>query len=485
MRGKEYHELIEKAAECVQKEKFDGAIAIYRQLLAADPEDMGLRLKLANIHQIIGQESLAIKIYMSVLLFYQKKNQYQQAIAVCRLILAIDPLHIRAQQILMEMYIKVYGSLPAKTGETIMPAGAAASTSLYDEDLSMRWRAADTTGVELAHDSWNPVDIVFSHEDAIEMDFAASEDGALEELAVDITAEIESIAADSADVDVDVDAEEGGQDATDTAEMIASVELPDVPLFYGIGQEEWAKVVQQSKVVQFAPTDFILKEGEVGDSFFAIIKGCVQILKGESMKPVVRLGAGACFGEMALFGPRARRVSVVAIESTTLLEIDRSILKSLQRRFPGFRRAVRRNVRERLLDNSLATNPLFSPFSKEVHDSLRARFTSQEFIPYEIVIHRGEDVENLYLIVDGRAEILLETKEGRRHLIATLGMGEVFGETSLLIDSPSKVTIRAKGRLSTLCLPKDEFKSLVAQHPDIQHLIAEILESESDMPRPL
>ena len=167
------------------------------------------------------------------------------------------------------------------------------------------------------------------------------------------------------------------------------------------------------------------------------------------------------------FGPRDR------------FEIDKDKIRQLQNQFPEIRMTLKKYVRERLLDNLMVSCTLFSPFSDEEHDALKKRFERKEFIKLETVFKRGDDVNELYLIVDGRAEVLLDFPRRRRQLIRTMGIGEIFGEIPLLTNSPSKVTIRAKERLSTLCLPKENFRQLIVRHPKILSLVS-ALEDAAD-----
>lgn len=57
----------------------------------------------------------------------------------------------------------------------------------------------------------------------------------------------------------------------------------------------------------------IVKEGEVGDIFYMIDSGSVDVLiKSKGSDPVVRLGSGKFFGELALLSSDVRTASCVA-----------------------------------------------------------------------------------------------------------------------------------------------------------------------------
>lgn len=69
----------------------------------------------------------------------------------------------------------------------------------------------------------------------------------------------------------------------------------------------------------------IIKEGEPGKAAFIIAEGSVRVEKELNGEPVVlaELGVGATFGEMSLFDQKPRSATVVAVEQTTVWEVDR------------------------------------------------------------------------------------------------------------------------------------------------------------------
>lgn len=65
----------------------------------------------------------------------------------------------------------------------------------------------------------------------------------------------------------------------------------------------------------------IITEGEVGDRFYAIEDGEVQVSQGDDV--IGRLGPGASFGELALIRDIPRTASVVAVTNVVLHALDR------------------------------------------------------------------------------------------------------------------------------------------------------------------
>ena len=77
--------------------------------------------------------------------------------------------------------------------------------------------------------------------------------------------------------------------------------------------------------------------------------------------------------------------------------------------------------------------------------------------PGEIVYQAGDIPKEAYLILEGYVNI--ETKDGLK--LNRIGMGEIFGETSILLDLPRKVTAKVcTQKLVAKKIPKSYFTNL-------------------------
>ena len=77
--------------------------------------------------------------------------------------------------------------------------------------------------------------------------------------------------------------------------------------------------------------------------------------------------------------------------------------------------------------------------------------------PGEIVYQAGDIPKEAYLILEGYVNI--ETKDGLK--LNRLGMGEIFGETSILLDLPRTVTAKVcTQKLVAKKIPKSYFTNL-------------------------
>ena len=65
----------------------------------------------------------------------------------------------------------------------------------------------------------------------------------------------------------------------------------------------------------------------------------------------------------------------------------------------------------------------------------------------DVVVHQGDAADAVYFVVAGTASVQLNLPGERRHRLATMGPGTVFGELALLDDQPRTADVEADGAL--------------------------------------
>ena len=87
--------------------------------------------------------------------------------------------------------------------------------------------------------------------------------------------------------------------------------LKTLAFFRNFPENELWEVLKISKWRSFPADRVLIKEGDVGDSFFLLVAGSVKVMRGKRLLNV--LGAGDCFGEMSYLakrdGPRSATVT--------------------------------------------------------------------------------------------------------------------------------------------------------------------------------
>ena len=147
------------------------------------------------------------------------------------------------------------------------------------------------------------------------------------------------------------DASESFRTTMDEAYMSRGVTslLRRVPAFSELDEELLAALRAGAVLRTQAPGDVIVREGEVGKSFFLIRGGSVVVTKrvGDEARTVSYLSSGKYFGEMALLAGSHRNATVTAVTATELVCIERDVFTSTLARSPAASAALERAMRRR------------------------------------------------------------------------------------------------------------------------------------------
>ena len=88
------------------------------------------------------------------------------------------------------------------------------------------------------------------------------------------------------------------------------------------------------------------------------------------------------------------------------------------------------------------------------------------FEPGSRLMQQGDLADAAYLIIDGHAEVILETPNGPL-IVATVGVNEIVRVLGVLGNAPRAATVRAKDRLIALRISKEPFMRMVREFPTV------------------
>jgi CRP/FNR family cyclic AMP-dependent transcriptional regulator len=95
--------------------------------------------------------------------------------------------------------------------------------------------------------------------------------------------------------------------------------LAAVPLFEGLSKRHLRAIARCSRRVRYPALTRIVRKGDRGDAFYAILEGRARVTEVE-----VVLGPGDVFGELALLDGKPRSLTVEAETDVLALRIGRS-----------------------------------------------------------------------------------------------------------------------------------------------------------------
>jgi CRP-like cAMP-binding protein len=245
--------------------------------------------------------------------------------------------------------------------------------------------------------------------------------------------------------------------------------LAETPLFAGMPSDALQDLVANLQLISLETHEILFREGDVSDALYVIVEGEVSVQgAGPPRSELARLGPGAFLGEVALMTDQPRSATVVCTVPAELLRIDRYTLSRVLANHGDVLRAVLRFVRDRLVDRWMRTSPLFRPFNDAQRIELAAKFRFLEIDAGTVLLARGSRPDGLYIVLAG---VFLVVRDGAA--VAQLGPGDLIGETALLSGGSFKSDVVARGKGLALCLPAAVFREVIMTHPHVLEYIGE------------
>lgn len=92
--------------------------------------------------------------------------------------------------------------------------------------------------------------------------------------------------------------------------------------------------------------------------------------------------------------------------------------------------------------------------------------TVEQFQPGECIVRQGERGEEMYLILDGAADVVVRANESRKE-IGRLGQGDVFGEMTFVTGEPRTADVQAVAPTEVLRVDKASLERVRRRYPKI------------------
>lgn len=115
----------------------------------------------------------------------------------------------------------------------------------------------------------------------------------------------------------------------------------------------------------------------------------------------------------------------------------------------------------------LATVPLFSGLPPEELQQFAAITREKTYPKSSVILFEDDPGDSLFVIRDGRVKVVLVGEDGREVILGVLGVGEHFGELSLIDDQPRSAHVIAMEDSTLLVLRRDDFRRRVETSPTV------------------
>ena len=125
--------------------------------------------------------------------------------------------------------------------------------------------------------------------------------------------------------------------------------------------------------------------------------------------------------------------------------------------------------------NSLAQVSIFAGLDPDGLRELAAAARRRTFRAGEVIFHRDDPGQVLYVIRQGKVKIYITSPDGQEVSLAVFGPGEYFGELALLDGQPRSASAVAIEPAETFALQRNDFINAVMHHPRIAVQVMNVL----------
>jgi CRP/FNR family cyclic AMP-dependent transcriptional regulator len=119
--------------------------------------------------------------------------------------------------------------------------------------------------------------------------------------------------------------------------------------------------------------------------------------------------------------------------------------------------------------------PLFADLEDENIRELMTVARRRTFRAGEVIFHRDDPGQVLYVIKEGKVKICLISPDGQEMTLTVLGKGEYFGEFALLDGLPRSTDAIAMERVECYTLQRTDFHNAIMKNPKIAIQALEVL----------
>jgi CRP-like cAMP-binding protein len=130
---------------------------------------------------------------------------------------------------------------------------------------------------------------------------------------------------------------------------------------------------------------------------------------------------------------------------------------------------------------TLRSVPLFSKLPDAILGRMASRFKTEAVSLGNKLIAEGEDGNKFFIIAQGQVEVLSKGVHGSDLRVALLTEGEFFGETDLLSDKPSDITVRTTTPCVLATLSRKDLDTVLKEAPRLLEEFNKVLAEHEEL----
>lgn len=115
--------------------------------------------------------------------------------------------------------------------------------------------------------------------------------------------------------------------------------------------------------------------------------------------------------------------------------------------------------------------PLFTMITSDQSMLLSGAVGKRRYKRGETIVEQGEQAHALFLILAGRARVVMADRQSREVILATLRPGDYSGEMSLIDSEPHSASVVAEIQTDVLILGRLDFERCLRENTSMAHAV--------------
>ncbi|MBI5491493.1 MAG: cyclic nucleotide-binding domain-containing protein [Deltaproteobacteria bacterium] len=369
----------DRAESLFAKGRYREAIEAYEKIMPYGAKDPRIFLRLGDIARKAADARLAVGYYNEAAESFTKLGFIVKAIAVCKLIMNIDPAREDIQEKLAGLYKGQSNAEPPRhDGGVRVPRTPLFSDFTEEEFLAVvrkvrsrelppgeyLFREGDS-GDSIYMVAEGAVEVIGRAKDSASVRLASLGDGAVfgefgfflnSKRTTDVKGSARSTVLELTKEDLDgiISRHKRVEDVLFGfyKERVLDRFMALSELFRSLDNDERKEALKRVTLVKFEKGSVIVKEGDRGDTMYLIKSGRASVSIGgkEGAVPIAELGEGDLFGEIGLATTRPRTATVRAATDIELAAFSRAVIRDVITKHPEAKGALEKVIKERVSD---------------------------------------------------------------------------------------------------------------------------------------
>ncbi len=238
--------------------------------------------------------------------------------------------------------------------------------------------------------------------------------------------------------------------------------MENTPLFSVLTEEQRTIVAERMSSEARRSGETIYMQGRPATAMYLIKSGWARLLT-DQFAVLANLSAGSLLGDADVILGRNYSTSAEAATDVALWTLSANDLKAIMADYPEIGRSLKRALgvsEDQTLERHLRRVELLAGLSSDQFREVAGYLRPEHYTAGQVIYRRGGEGDTLYLVDQGQVQIA-----GPSGTLATLGMGESFGEGGFLTGETHSTEAKALTDVTIWTLARNDFEGLALRFP--------------------